>query len=113
MTSRKPYLIRALYEWMVDNGCTPYLLVDCERDDVQVPASGVKDGKIVLNIGPNAVRALILGNTDIRFEARFAGRSQAVDFPAAAVLAIYARETGAGPMPVRTTRLRSATWPIR
>lgn len=98
MTSRKPYLIRALYDWIVDNGCTPYLLVDCEREDVRVPVSGVKDGKIVLNIGPNAVRALTLGNAGICFEARFAGRPQEVDIPVGAVLAVYARENGDGMM---------------
>ena len=96
MTSNRPYLIRALYEWLVDNGLTPYLLVDAQRDDVQVPAQYVEDGRIVLNASPTAVRGLELGNQLITFEARFSGSSFAISLPPAAVLGVYARENGKG-----------------
>jgi stringent starvation protein B len=96
MTSNRPYLIRALYEWLVDNDLTPYLLVDAKRDDVQVPAQYVEDGRIVLNVGPSAVRGLDLGNQQISFEARFGGAAHAILLPPAAVLGVYARENGKG-----------------
>jgi len=98
MTSRKPYLIRALYDWIIDNACTPYVLVNCALPDVQVPAQYVQDNKIVLNISAQAVYGLELSNTGIRFSARFSGQSFNVDIPVAAVLAIYARENGEGMM---------------
>ena len=96
MTPNRPYLIRALYEWLVDNGLTPYLLVDAQRDDVQVPAQYVEDGRIVLNTSPSAVRGLERGNELITFEARFSGSSFAITLPPAAVLGVYARENGKG-----------------
>ena len=98
MTSNRPYLLRALNEWICDNGMTPYLLVDAVRDGVQVPASAVKDGRVVLNIAPRAVAQLVLDNHAVRFMARFGGVSQAVIVPMPAVLAIYAQETGQGMM---------------
>lgn len=98
MTSRKPYLIRALYDWIIDNACTPYVLVNCALPDVQVPSQYVQDNKIVLNISAQAVYGLELSNTGIRFSARFSGQSFNVDIPVAAVLAIYARENGEGMM---------------
>ena len=96
MTSNRPYLIRALYEWLVDNDLTPHLLVDAGADDVLVPTQFVEDGKIVLNIGPAAVRNLELANEGIRFEARFGGSPMQVAFPTKAVLGIYAWENGRG-----------------
>ena len=96
MNSNRPYLVRALYEWILDNEMTPYLLVDAERPGTIVPADLVQDGKIVLNISPAAVRALALGNDRITFDARFGGASMGVDLPAGAVLGIYARENGRG-----------------
>lgn len=96
MTSHRPYLLRALYEWIADNGMTPHLLVDASRPGVQVPAHAVKDGKIVLNIAERAVSRLEMGNDAIRFSARFGGVSYPVTVPVHAVLAIYARETGQG-----------------
>ncbi len=96
MTSHRPYLLRALYEWIADNGMTPHLLVDATRPAVQVPLSAVKDGKIVLNVAERAVQHLEMGNDVIRFSARFGGVSNAVSVPVSAVLAIYARETGQG-----------------
>lgn len=85
-----------MHEWMLDNGFTPHLVVDAKRDGVRVPESHVKDGKIVLNVSPTATRALSLGNEFVTFEARFGGVSQQLTVPIAAVLGIYARETGQG-----------------
>jgi stringent starvation protein B len=85
-----------MHEWMLDNGFTPHLVVDAKRDGVRVPASAVKDGKIVLNVSPTATRALSLGNDAVTFEARFGGVSQQLVIPVSAVLGIYARETGQG-----------------
>lgn len=96
MTSHRPYLLRALYEWIADNGMTPHLLVDATRPNVQVPVHAVKDGKIVLNVAERAVSHLEMGNDLIRFSARFGGVSHPVSVPVQAVLAIYARETGQG-----------------
>lgn len=96
MTSNRPYLLRAMHEWIVDNGMTPYLLVDAEHEGLQVPASAVKDGRVVLNIAGRAVAQLQLGNREVRFMARFGGVGQTVVVPVAAVLAIYAQETGQG-----------------
>jgi len=96
MTSHRPYLLRALYEWIADNGMTPHLLVDATRPHVQVPAHAVKDGRIVLNVAERAVAGLQMSNDVIRFSARFGGVSHSVSVPVSAVLAIYARETGQG-----------------
>ncbi len=96
MSSNRPYLLRAIYEWIVDNGLTPYLLVDARQPGVQVPASAVKDGQVVLNVAPRAVAQLQLGNREVSFMARFGGVGQSVVVPVAAVLAIYAHETGQG-----------------
>lgn len=98
MSSNRPYLLRALNEWINDNGMTPYLLVDAVRDGVQVPASVVKDGRVVLNIAPRAVAHLAMDNREVRFMARFGGVSQSVVVPVTAVMAIYAQETGQGMM---------------
>jgi len=96
VTSSKPYLIRALYDWIVDNGCTPHLVVEAKDERVRVPAQYVKDGAIVLNIAPGAVRDLVLGNDYISFNARFGGVAQDVMFPVGAARMIYARENGQG-----------------
>ena len=98
MTSNRPYLIRAIHAWVVDNGCTPYLLVDATADGVDVPGEHVEDGRIVLNIGPGATDRLQLGDQRIEFNARFGGRPRPVGVPVTAVLAIYARENGQGMM---------------
>lgn len=98
MTSNRPYLLRALNEWINDNGMTPHLLVDALRDGVQVPASVVKDGRVVLNIAPRAVAHLAMDNREVRFMARFGGVSQSIVVPVTAVMAIYAQETGQGMM---------------
>jgi len=96
MTSNRPYLIRALYEWILDNQMTPHLLVDAGHPRALVPAQFVQDGKIVLNVSNTAVCALVLGNEVIDFEARFGGVAMNVEVPVEAVLGIYARENGHG-----------------
>jgi stringent starvation protein B len=96
MTSNRPYLIRALYAWLVDNGLTPYLLVDATHKRVVVPNEYVDGGRIVLNINPKAVSNLEMGNDWISFSARFSGSSQEVMLPPGAVLGIYAKENGQG-----------------
>jgi stringent starvation protein B len=98
MTSNRPYLLRALYEWISDNGLTPYLLVDAAAEGVRVPPGAAKDGRVVLNIVARAVTQLEMGNENVRFLARFGGVSQSVHVPMAAVLAIYAQENGQGMM---------------
>lgn len=96
MSSQRPYLLRALYEWIADNGMTPHVLVNAGMTGVRVPMHAIKDGRIVLNIAERAVAKLELGNDVLRFTARFAGVSQVVSVPLEAVIAIYARETGQG-----------------
>jgi stringent starvation protein B len=96
MNSNRPYLLRALYDWICDNHLTPYLLVDASGDDLSIPNDFVEDNKIVLNISPSAVRDLDLSNDYINFKARFSGKSMNVYFPIGAVLAIYANENGRG-----------------
>lgn len=96
MTSSRPYLIRALYEWITDNGMTPHILVNANLPDVQVPQQHIHEGRIVLNINPSAVQALRLGNDAVEFSARFGGISYSIYIPTAAVMAIYARENGQG-----------------
>jgi len=98
MTSSRPYLIRSLYQWIVDNGVTPYVLVDALIDGVDVPEQHIQDNKIVLNIAPMAVQGLTLGDDAISFSARFSGKSMNILVPTEAVLAIYARENGQGMM---------------
>jgi stringent starvation protein B len=94
--SRRPYLLRAMHEWMGDAGFTPHVIVDAGRAGVEVPAAYVKDGKIVLNVSLNATQRLQLLNHGIEFDARFAGVVHHVRVPMSAVLGIYARETGEG-----------------
>lgn len=96
MTSQRPYLLRALYEWVVDNGMTPHVLVNARAPGVRVPAHTVKDGQVVLNIAERAVAKLTMDNDELHFSARFGGVSQLVVIPMAAVIAIYARESGQG-----------------
>lgn len=96
MTSHRPYLLRALYAWIADNGMTPHLLVDATRPGVMVPPSAISEGRVVLNVAERAVAGLEMGNETIAFTARFGGVSQPVRVPMSAVLGIYARETGQG-----------------
>jgi len=96
--SIRPYLIRALHQWAMDAGFTPQLAVDATQPGVQVPAGYVRDGQIVLNVHPQSVHQLEIGNDTISFFARFSGKSEPVVVPVRAVLAVYARETGQGMM---------------
>jgi stringent starvation protein B len=96
MTSNRPYLIRAFYDWIVANGMTPYITVDATVEGSVLPQPYVRDGQIILNISPRAVQHLQLGDDEITFSARFAGSSQQVVVPPRAVVAIYARENGEG-----------------
>lgn len=96
MNSSRPYLIRALHEWLVDNQCTPHLLVISEYPGANLPEGFAQDGQIVLNVSPAAVRYLQMDNEAVSFEARFGGVPFQVYIPIAAVLAIYARENGQG-----------------
>jgi stringent starvation protein B len=96
MTSLKPYLIRSIYEWIIDNNLTPHLLVDAENSHAILPQQFIEDGKIVLNIRPQAVQGLTLGNEEIQFNARFSGKPMHIVTPIVAVMAIYAKENGKG-----------------
>ncbi len=96
MNSSRPYLIRALYEWVVDNDCTPHILVNAEYPAVQIPQGFANDGQIVLNISPSAVRHLHMDNDAVSFEGRFGGVPYSLYVPVAAVMGIYARENGQG-----------------
>ncbi|MEZ8310376.1 ClpXP protease specificity-enhancing factor [Vibrio splendidus] len=98
MTPRRPYMLRAFYEWLVDNELTPHLVVEATLPGVRVPEEFVQDGQIILNIAPRAVGQLELGNEAVTFSARFSGRPHSVIVPLYAVQAIYARENGAGTM---------------
>jgi stringent starvation protein B len=96
MTPNRPYLLRAFYDWIVDNDCTPHLVVNAEYPAVQVPMQFVQDGQIVLNISPSAVTQFDMDNQQLSFNARFSGQPMQVYVPMGAVLAIYARENGEG-----------------
>ena len=92
----RPYLIRAIREWAMDNGLTPQLLVDAGVDGIEIPEGHVQDGKIVLNVHTQAVKALELGNEFITFSARFGGASHGIKLPIHSILAIFSRENGQG-----------------
>ncbi|MFZ2313103.1 MAG: ClpXP protease specificity-enhancing factor [Methylobacter sp.] len=96
MTPLKPYLIRSIYEWIIDNNLTPHLLVDANNCDAILPQEFIEDGKIVLNIRPEAIQGLSLGNEEIEFNARFSGKPMHIATPITAVMAIYAKENGKG-----------------
>lgn len=96
MSSSRPYLVRALYEWILDNECTPYILVNAFQPGVEVPQEHVKDGQIILNISPAAVQNLLLQNHSIEFDGRFGGIAKRVLVPLNAVMGIYAKENGQG-----------------
>jgi len=96
MTSNKPYIIKAYYDWITDNDLTPYIMVDVSVDGVLVPMAFVTDGQIVLNISGGAVGVISLGTETIEFSARFGGKLEHIVVPYGAIAAIYAKETGAG-----------------
>lgn len=109
MVSNRPYLIRALFEWILDNRMTPHLLVDAMHPGADVPRKFVEEGRIVLNIAPSAVKDLVIGNDTIRFSARFGGVPSLVCLPPGAVLGIYARENGHGMIFPQEEELESRT----
>ncbi len=96
MLSKKPYLLRAMHQWIVDNGHTPHIVVDTSIENVKAPQGYAKDGKLVLNVSYDATHKLELASEYVQFSARFAGVSQQIHIPMDAVLAIYAYETGQG-----------------
>ncbi|WP_200796893.1 ClpXP protease specificity-enhancing factor [Vibrio quintilis] len=98
MTPRRPYMLRAFYDWLLENDLTPHLVVDATLPGVRVPVEFIRDGQIILNIAPRAVGHLELGNDAITFHARFGGAPHSVIVPLYAVQAVYARENGAGTM---------------
>jgi stringent starvation protein B len=99
MTSSRPYFLRAIYEWILDNNCTPHILVDAHVQGTQVPQQHVNnDGHIILNISPSAVKDLFMDNTAVSFNARFSGVVNNLYVPCVAIQGIYARENGQGMM---------------
>ena len=96
MTSHRPYLLRAMHEWVLDNNFTPYVIVNTGGPDVEVPPGHSENGRIVLNLSPSAIRNLNITNDSLEFDGRFGGRAFHVRAPIAAVLAVYAKETGQG-----------------
>lgn len=96
MTSNKPYIVKAFYSWISDNGLTPYIVVDVSVYGVMVPMSYVNDGQIILNVSASAVGNIALSDTSIEFSARFGGKLEHISVPYGAVAAIYAKENGAG-----------------
>lgn len=96
MTPNQPYLLRAFYDWIIDNDLTPYMVVDANYPDVQVPTQFVNNGQIVLNLSPSACASFKMDLEWIEFQARFSGQPMTVSFPIFAVSAVYAKENGAG-----------------
>ena len=96
MTPLRPYMLRAVNEWAIDNGYTPHVLVDATKEGVRVPKEFIQDGRITLNIHPNAIRQLELGNEWVMFDTRFGGQSFAVEIPVVAIQAVFAKESGKG-----------------
>lgn len=96
LTPTRPYLARAIYDWICDNGLTPYLLVDTTQKFVQVPQQHIKDGQIVLNIAPHAVHQFHMESEAVHFSARFGGVSQDIYVPMYSIIGIYSRENGQG-----------------
>ncbi|MEM1243422.1 MAG: ClpXP protease specificity-enhancing factor, partial [Pseudomonadota bacterium] len=96
MTSLKPYYIRAIFEWILDNELTPYLLVDASENNNYLPKEYVKDGQIVFNITPGIVQNLNITNKEVEFDARFSGRKRQIYVSTSSILAIYAKENGRG-----------------
>ena len=112
MTSSKPYLVRALYEWILDNDTTPYILVDTGSDQVLIPPGIANDGKVVLNLAPQAIQNLEMTNEHVSFSARFNGVAENIYCPINSLMAIYARENGEGMMfPAEETDADSGSSP--
>jgi len=95
-SAQRPYLLRAMHEWMTDNALTPHIVVDAGPGTVDVPAEDIRDNRIVLYVSYAATRGLVIGNDSVSFEARFNGVSRQLEIPISAVVGIYARESGQG-----------------
>jgi len=95
-TSSRPYLLRAIYEWLLDNNLTPHIVIAADMPGVEVPSSHIEKGQLVLNISPDACRDLLLGDEELTFSARFGGVPKQIRLPVDAVMAIYARENSLG-----------------
>ena len=113
MTPNRPYLLRAFYEWIVDNDCTPHILVDTEMPGVVVPTQFIKDNQIVLNIAPGATASLHMDNDWVSFNARFGGQPMQVSVPVSSIVAIYARENGAGTVFEQSEPVQEGTAPVQ
>ena len=98
MTSTRPYLLRAIYEWILDNHLTPHVMVNAHEEGVRVPQEYVQDGQITLNLSPGAVKSLNMDNESLSFNARFRGVPMDIYVPITAILGVYARENGQGMM---------------
>jgi stringent starvation protein B len=96
ISTQRPYLLRAMHEWMTDNALTPHIVVDASAGTLNVPAEHIRENKIVLNVSYAATRGLVIGNDAVAFEARFNGIPRALNVPLDAVLGIYAKENGQG-----------------
>ncbi|MFT4591522.1 MAG: stringent starvation protein B [Gammaproteobacteria bacterium] len=96
LTSKRPYLLRALHEWMTDNNETPLLVVDAAHAGVQAPGEYAEQGKLILNVSYSATSSLLIGNDAVTFSARFNGRPMNLLVPIDAVMAVYGRESGEG-----------------
>lgn len=96
MSSSRPYLLRALYDWVLTNNCTPYISVNAFFSEVEVPQDYVREGIIILNISPQAIEDLTLGDVAVSFDGRFGGMSSSVYVPIGAIISIYAKENGKG-----------------
>jgi stringent starvation protein B len=96
VTSKRPYLIRAMHEWMTDNNLTPFIVIDAAAEGVSIPEQYVSDGRVILNVSYSATQDLTVGEDLMSFETRFEGRSRHLDMPTAAILGIYAQESGQG-----------------
>ncbi len=96
LTSKRPYLIRAMHEWMTDNNLTPYIVIDAAAEGVSIPEQYVTDGRVILNASYSATRNLTVDDDLMSFETRFEGRARHLDIPTAAILGIYAQESGQG-----------------
>ncbi|MCB2426931.1 ClpXP protease specificity-enhancing factor [Methylophaga pinxianii] len=96
MSSQKPYLVRAIYQWLLDNQCTPYLLVNTNHEGVVVPEQYIRDARIVLNLAPDAINALSMDNDWVSFSARFSGKAMDLFIPVIAIQAIYGKENNEG-----------------
>ena len=112
MSSSRPYLLRALYDWVLTNNCTPYISVNAFFSEVEVPQDYVREGIIILNISPQAIEDLTLGDVAVSFEGRFGGMSSSVYVPIGAIISIYAKENGKGMVFEMETEFPPTTDPV-